>query len=90
MKRNNFTEIIKANVIIFLSCISTFSFGLIILISKIGSPGENPLIPQYLRVEPFKIYSTFFIALGIIIPFFLIKIVVKEIENGIDEIGKQI
>ena len=88
-KRKSLSEILKENLIILLSCILTFSIGLLILITKIGSPGENPLIPEYLRVEPFKIYSSFFIALGIILPFLFIRKVVEETESGIEEIGKK-
>lgn len=88
-KRKNLSEILKNNLIIFLSCILTFSIGLFILISKIGSPSENPLIPEYLRVEPFKAFSTFFIALGILLPFLLIKKNVESVENIIEEIGSK-
>ena len=86
-KRNSLTEILKVYLIILLSCIGTFSIGLCLLISKIGSPGENPLIPEYLRVEPFKAYSSFFIALGIIATFLLVNDDIEETENGIEEIG---
>lgn len=77
-KQKNLSEILKDNLIICLSCILTFSIGLLILISKIGSPSENPLIPEYLRVEPFKAFSIFLIALGILLPFLLIK---KKTDN---------
>jgi hypothetical protein len=86
-KENRITEIIKDNLIMLISCIVTFSIGLLILISKIGSPSTNPLIPEYLRVEPFKIYSTFFIGIGIILPILLTKKSFEELENGIEEIG---
>jgi hypothetical protein len=88
-KRKSLSEILKENLIICFSCILSFSIGLLILISKIGSPGENPLIPEYLRVEPFKIYSSFFIALGIILPFLFIRKEVGETESGIEEIGNE-
>ncbi|MNQ68375.1 hypothetical protein D3C85_829270 [compost metagenome] len=83
------TEILKVDFTILLSCIGTFSIGLCLLITKIGSPSENPLIPEYLRVEPFKEYSSFLIALGIILTFLLIKNDVKETENRIEEIGME-
>ncbi len=89
MKRKSLSDILKQNVIILLSCTLTFSIGLLILITEIGSPGENPLIPENLRVEPFKIYSSFFIALGIILPFIFIQKVVEVTESGIEEIGKK-
>ena len=83
-KENGFIKIIKDNLIISLCCFITFSVGLLILITKIGSPSSNPLILEYLRVEPFRIYSTFFIGIGIILPFFLIKD--KALENQSNEI----
>ena len=86
-KENKIIEIIKDNLIMLISCIVTFSIGLLILISKIGSPDTNPLIPEYLRVEPFKIYSTFFIGIGIILPILLTKKSFEELGNGIEEIG---
>lgn len=86
-KRNlkNLLEILKTNLIICFSCILTFSIGLFILISKIGSPSENPLIPQYLRVEPFKAFSIFSIALGILLPFLLIRKKTENVKNIIEK-----
>ncbi|QOG04270.1 hypothetical protein [Flavobacterium sp. MDT1-60] len=86
-KIHSWIEILKVYLTILLSCIGTFSVGLCFLISKIGSASENPLIPQYLRVEPFKGYSSFLIALGIVLAFSLVKNGVKETENRIEEIG---
>lgn len=88
-KRKNLSEILKDNLIICLSCLLTFSIGLLILISRIGSPSQNPLIPEYLRVEPFKQYSLFFIFLGLILPFLLTRKEVKETKSEIELIGKQ-
>ncbi len=90
-KRNskNLFEILKSNLIVCFSCVLTFSIGLFILISKIGSPSENPLIPEYLRVEPFKQYSLFFIFLGLILPFLLIRKEAEETKSEIELIGKQ-
>lgn len=83
-KINSWTEVLKVNLIILSSCIGTFSIGLCLLISKIGSLSENPLIPKYLRVEPFKEYSSFLIALGIILPFLWVKNNVKETKSEIE------
>lgn len=88
-KRKNLSEILKDNLIISLSCVLTFSIGLFILISKIGSPSEKPLIPEYLRVEPFKQYSLFFIILGLILPFLFTRKEVEETKSEIELIGKQ-
>jgi hypothetical protein len=60
------------------------------LISRIGSPSQNPLIPEYLRVEPFKQYSLFLIILGLLLPFLFTRKVVEETKNEIELIGKQI
>ena len=86
-KINSLTAILKVDLMILLCCIVTFSIGLWLLLSKIGSPGENPLLPQYLRLEPFKEYSAFLIVSGIILAFLLVKNDVKETENKIEEIG---
>ena len=88
-KRKNLSEILQDNLIICLSCVLTFSIGLFILISKIGSPSENPLIPEYLRTEPFKQYSLFFIILGLILPFIFTRKVVEKTKSDIELIGKQ-
>jgi len=88
-KRKNLSEILKGNLVICLSCVLTFSIGLLFLISKIGSASENPLFPEYLRVEPFKQYSSFFIVLGVILPFLFIRKEVEESESGIEEIGNE-
>jgi hypothetical protein len=88
--KNSLLEILKYNIIILLNCIITFSVGLFILLSKIGSPSSNPLIPQYLRVEPFKFYSIFFIAIGLTLPFLFVPKEVKQIESEIGEIGSEI
>ena len=87
-KRKNLSEILKDNLIICLTCLLTFSIGLLILISRIGSPSQNPLIPEYLRVEPFKQYSLFFIFLGLILPFLLTRKEVEETKSEIELIGK--
>ena len=87
--KNSLLEILKYNIIILLNCIVTFSVGLFILLSKIGGPSSNPLIPQYLRVEPFKQYSLFFIVLGLILPFLFTQKVVKEKKSEIELIGKK-
>ena len=89
-KRNwkNLSEILINNLIVCLSCVVSFSTGLLVLISKIGSPSNNPLFPQYLRVEPFKIYSTLFIGIGIILPFLIGKKYITKTEYKIEESGK--
>lgn len=72
-KRKNLSNILKYSFIICLSCVSTFSIGLFILLSRIGSPSQNPLLPEYLRVAPFRQYSSILIILGLLVPFLLTK-----------------
>lgn len=49
-----------------------FGIGLYVL-KFIGRP-ENPLIPQYLLIEPFGLYSTILTGIGIMIPFLIVKL----------------
>ena len=86
-KQKNLTEILKNNLKICLSCILTYIIGLLLLLTKIGSPSENPLIPEYLRIEPFKQYSIYCIAFGLIFPFILIRNDNREKNKRIEEIG---
>lgn len=75
------------NLKIIISCLVTFFIGLLI-ITIFGKP-ENPLIPQYLIIEPFHLYSAFWIGFGIIFPFLLTpKAKIKNDE--INSIGKNI
>lgn len=84
-KRNEFktTELIKDILLIVLCVLITIAVGLYIL-TFIGKP-TNPLIPQYLITEPFFLYSTLVIGIGILIPFLLIKRTKKQSE--INDIG---
>ena len=88
-KRKNLSDILIDNLIICLSCVLTLSIGLLILISRIGSPSQNPLIPEYLRVEPFKQYSLILIILGLLLPFLFTRKIVKATKSEIGLIGKQ-
>ncbi|WP_299115947.1 hypothetical protein [uncultured Winogradskyella sp.] len=69
------TELIMDIVTILFSVIIMFGIGLLIL-TFIGKP-ENPLMPQYIVTEPFELYTTIFIGLGIGIPFLIIKLIKK-------------
>ncbi|MBP0905881.1 hypothetical protein ACFSKN_14970 [Mariniflexile gromovii] len=68
---------------ILFSTIIFFLIGLYLL-TFIGKQ-SNPLIPQYLIIEPIFIYSTLIIGIGIYIPFLLTKQTEKLTE--IDDIG---
>jgi Na+/H+-dicarboxylate symporter len=49
-------------------------FGIgIYLLKFIGTP-TNPLIPQYIITEPFKLYTTLCVGFGIVIPFLIVKL----------------
>ncbi|MBA6154892.1 hypothetical protein [Gelidibacter maritimus] len=84
-KRKEFktADLIKDILIIVLFVIITISIGLYIL-TFIGKP-TNPLIPQYLITEPFFLYSTLTVGIGIGLPFLLINRTEKLDE--INEIG---
>lgn len=79
------SELIKDIFKVLLFIIITFGIGLFSLIYFGRS--SNPLIPEYFLVEPFDLYSTLFIGLGIGLPFLLIKRTEKQVE--ISEIGNE-
>ncbi|KGO86682.1 hypothetical protein [Flavobacterium suncheonense] len=87
-KRENFSfiELITNSFKILICSLIAFSVGLLIL-TKIGKH-ENPLIPEYLLTEPFNLYSTFWIGIGIIIPF-LLKNKTEQKIIEIDNIGQK-
>ena len=78
-------DLIKDILTITLFVIITIAIGLYIL-TFIGKP-DNPLIPQYLITEPFFLYSTLTVGIGIGLPFLLIKRTEKLDE--INEIGTE-
>ena len=78
-------DLIKDILMIILFVIITIAIGLYIL-TFIGKP-DNPLIPQYLIREPFFLYSTITIGIGIGLPFLLINRTEKLDE--INEIGTE-
>ena len=45
--------------------------GLFIMIYS--AKHSNPLIPKYILAEPFELYSTLFICIGIVMPYLIIK-----------------
>lgn len=72
-KRNNFktTQLIK-DIFIILSCvIITVAIGFYLL-TIIGKP-SNPLVPQYIITQPFMLYFTIAVGIGILIPFLIRK-----------------
>lgn len=76
--RNSFkkTELIMDILTIFLCVILISGIGLYIL-TFIGKP-ENPLIPQYILTEPFSLYSTLLIGIGILVPFLISTLIKKH------------
>jgi hypothetical protein len=85
-KRNRFktSELISDILIIALCVLIIFMIGLYML-PIIGKKPSNPLIPQYFINQPFILYSTITIGIGIAIPFLFIKRTEKPTE--IDNIG---
>lgn len=49
-------------------------FGIGILLMIFSAKHSNPLIPDYLKAEPFDLYSTIFIGIGILMPYLIIKL----------------
>ncbi len=84
-KRNEFkkSELITDILIIVFCVLISIAIGLYIL-TFIGKP-SSPLIPKYLITEPFFLYSTLTIGIGILIPYLMIKR--NEKPNEINEIG---
>ena len=60
-------------------------FGLYIM-TIVGKP-SNPLIPEYLIIEPINLYSSLIMVIGILIPFLFVKQTFKQTEK--DDIGTQ-
>jgi hypothetical protein len=74
------TELKKAELIqdiltILFSVIIVFGIGLF-LMTFLGR-NSNPLIPQYLLIEPFNLYSTILIGIGIAVPFLILRLIKK-------------
>ena len=67
------SELIMDIATILFCVIIVFAIGLYLL-KFLGRP-ENPLIPKYLLVEPFDLYSIILIGLGITLPFLIIKLI---------------
>jgi hypothetical protein len=64
---------VKNTLILATCCGIALVIGLILLTTDLGSASNNPLLPNGLRVEPFKMYSTICIGIGIWVPFLLMK-----------------
>lgn len=80
-RSNSLLLLLLENLKIIISCLITFFIGLLIIVI-FGKP-QNPLIPQSLIFETFHLYSAFWIAIGIIIPF----LVTSKVEIKNDEIN---
>lgn len=52
-------------------------FGIGLFIMVFSARHSNPLIPDYLKVEPFDLYSTILIGIGILMPYLIIKLTKK-------------
>lgn len=85
--RNKF-EIFKLimDILIILFC-ATITFGIGIYFVSVIGKNSNPLIPEYFINEPFPIFSTLTIGIGIGIPFLLIKR--NEKRNELNDIGNK-
>ncbi|MGY3793743.1 hypothetical protein [Aquimarina sp. 433] len=52
-------------------------FGIGLYIMVFSAKNSNPLIPNYLKTEPFDLYSTILIGIGILMPYLIIKLIKK-------------
>lgn len=52
-------------------------FGIGLFIMVFSAKHSSPLIPNYLKAEPFDLYSTMLIGIGILIPYLIIKLIKK-------------
>ena len=74
------------DILIILFC-ATITFGIGIYFVSVIGKNSNPLIPEYFINEPFPIFSTLTIGIGIGIPFLLIKR--NEKRNELNDIGNK-
>jgi len=68
-------ELIMDILTVFLFVIIIFGIGLFLMI--FSAKHSNPLIPEYLKAEPFGLYSTILIGIGILLPYLIIKLIKK-------------
>ncbi|MEW7292838.1 hypothetical protein [Aquimarina sp. 2304DJ70-9] len=59
-----------------LFCVTIISVIGIYLLIYVGR-SSNPLIPEYLLTEPFDLYSTILIGIGILTPYLIVKLTKK-------------
>ncbi|MFD2564896.1 hypothetical protein [Aquimarina rubra] len=52
-------------------------FGIGLYIMVFSAKHSNPLIPDSLKAEPFDLYSTILIGIGILTPYMIIKLIKK-------------
>lgn len=74
-KEFNLKELITDIFTVLFFIILVFGIGLFIMI--FSAKHSSPLIPDYLKVEPFGLYSTMLIGIGILVPYFIIKLIKK-------------
>ncbi|MFI1770182.1 hypothetical protein [Thalassobellus citreus] len=68
-------ELITDIITVLLFVIIVFGIGLFIMV--FSARHSNPLIPDYLKAEPFDLYSTILIGIGILTPNLIIKLMKK-------------
>lgn len=65
-------ELIQDIITVLLSVLIVFGIGLFLMI-YLGK-NSNPLIPETLLVEPFNLYSTILIVIGIALPYVILRV----------------
>lgn len=68
-------ELIMDIITVLLFVIIVFGIGLFIM--TFSAKHSNPLIPEYLLAEPFDLYSTILIIIGLLMPYLIIKLLKK-------------
>ncbi len=74
-KEFKINELIIDIITVLLFVLVIFGIGLFIMVFL--AKHSNPLIPDYLKTEPFDLYSTILIGIGILMPYLIIKLIKK-------------
>jgi len=74
-KEFKINELIFDIITVLLFVLIVFGIGLYIMV--FSAKHSSPLIPSTLKVEPFNLYSTLLIGIGILLPYLIIKLIKK-------------
>lgn len=80
-KEKDFIKILTENLIMSLSIIASVGIGIIVII--INGFRVSPLLPEYVVNQPFSLYWSLFIGIGILLPGFTIKLLKNRKKNKV-------